>query len=123
MVAADPDADDARRAATLYDTVERAGRRVTWLALLPLTGRTHQLRVHCALISTPIVGDGKYGGADAHVDGLAPKLHLHARAITLPHPDGGLLRVSAPLTAQMRESWALFGFDPERETDRFPAEP
>jgi 23S rRNA pseudouridine955/2504/2580 synthase len=75
------------------------------------------------LIGTPIVGDGKDGGADAHVDGLAPKLHLHARAITLPHPDGGLLRVSAPLTAQMRESWALFGFDPERETDRFPAEP
>jgi 23S rRNA pseudouridine955/2504/2580 synthase len=124
MAAADPDVDDdVRPAATLYDTVERAGRRVTWLALLPLTGRTHQLRVHCALIGTPIVGDGKYGGAEAHVDGLAPKLHLHARAIALPHPDGGLLRVAAPLTAPMRESWALFGFDPEQETDRFPAEP
>lgn len=123
MVAAGPDAEDARQAATLYDTVERAGRRVAWLALLPLTGRTHQLRVHCALIGTPIVGDGKYGGAEAHIDGLAPRLHLHARAIALPHPDGGTLRVAAPLTDPMRESWRLFGFEAERETDSFPAEP
>ena len=63
--------------------------RFAWLALEPVTGRTHQLRVHCAAIGTPILGDGKYGGAAAHPAGVpqARKLHLHARAIALPHPE------------------------------------
>ena len=50
---------------TLYTTIETAGKRAAWLALMPLTGRTHQLRVHCAeALNTPIVGDVKYGGDD-----------------------------------------------------------
>lgn len=121
MAAVDPkEAEDARPAVTLYDTVERAAGRVAWLALMPLTGRTHQLRVHCALIGTPIVGDDKYGGEVTRIEGLSPRLHLHARRLVLPHPRGGRLDVSAPLPPHMRESWSLFGFDPDYESDPFP---
>jgi len=56
-------------AQTRYRTVARAGRIASWLALQPLSGRTHQLRAHCALLGTPIIGDGKYGGAAAHPAG------------------------------------------------------
>ncbi len=102
-----------RRAVTLYATVEVAGRRAAWLGLMPLTGRGHQLRVHCAALGTPILGDGKYGGAGAFLkgDGIARKLHLHARSIALPRPGGGLLRVTAELPAHMRQSWRQLGFE------------
>ena len=78
--------------------VARAGKIASWLALKPLTGRTHQLRAHCALLGTPIIGDGKYGGARAHPDGAPKGLMLHAREIRLPHPDGGILALTAPLS-------------------------
>jgi 23S rRNA pseudouridine955/2504/2580 synthase len=61
--------DDGKDAVTYYTVVDAAGDRASWLALLPLTGRTHQLRAHCAAIGTPILGDGKYGGAAAHLPG------------------------------------------------------
>src|SRR5690606_24255572 len=62
--------DGGRRAATEYEMVEAAGREIAWLRLWPRTGRTHQLRVHCASLGTPILGDGKYGGRAAFVSGL-----------------------------------------------------
>ncbi len=108
-------AEGGRPAATLYRVVQTAGRRAAWLALRPLTGRTHQLRVHCAALGHPILGDGKYGGADAFPTGLdaARRLQLHAREIALPHPaDGTTLRVSAPLPAHMRALWDRLGFEP-----------
>lgn len=125
MAVVDPyDMEDARRAVTYYDSVERAGRRLTWLALMPMTGRTHQLRVHCALLGTPVFGDGKYGREAPMIDGLSqyPLLHLHARRLSLPHPDGGRLEVTAPLPPHMLATWKLFGFDPDHETDRFPTD-
>jgi 23S rRNA pseudouridine955/2504/2580 synthase len=83
--------------------------------LKPLTGRTHQLRVHCTEgLGTPILGDGKYGGAAAHLDGLPNTLHLHARALVLPHPEGGVLEAAAPLPAHMQETFRFFGFEPPR---------
>ncbi|WP_374448223.1 RluA family pseudouridine synthase [Stella sp.] len=107
------DEEEGQRAVTWYATVESAGRQASWLALMPVTGRTHQLRVHCgSVLNTPIVGDGKYGGSAAFLadlDADAP-LHLHARSIRLPHPDGGTLTVTAPLPGHMQESWAYFGF-------------
>jgi 23S rRNA pseudouridine955/2504/2580 synthase len=99
-------------AVTYYTTVEHAGTKASFLALLPVTGRTHQLRAHCLALGTPILGDGKYGGAAAQIAGLpqSRKLHLHARAIALPHPSGGVIEATAPLPAHMAATWRFFGF-------------
>jgi 23S rRNA pseudouridine955/2504/2580 synthase len=106
------DAGDGKRAVTYYQVVDSAGDRASWIALLPVTGRTHQLRAHCAAIGTPILGDAKYGAADAHLAGVpgARRVHLHARSLAIPHPLGGTLRVTAPLPRHMRQSWEFFGF-------------
>ncbi|MBL0930780.1 MAG: RluA family pseudouridine synthase [Alphaproteobacteria bacterium] len=116
--------DDAKRAITLYDTVDVAAGRCTWLVMWPRTGRTHQLRVHCADgLHTPIVGDGKYGGGESRIqgEGISGKLHLHARSIELPHPSGkGMLKIKAPLPPHMRKTWEFFGFDPNLNPDPFP---
>jgi 23S rRNA pseudouridine955/2504/2580 synthase len=109
------DVDAGSPAVTLFRVRARAGRRAAWLALEPLTGRTHQLRVHCLALGTPILGDGKYGGRSAFLAeaGGTARLHLHARAIAFPHPAGGLCRVVAPLPEHMRDGWAFFGFADE----------
>jgi 23S rRNA pseudouridine955/2504/2580 synthase len=85
----------------------------SWLALKPVTGRSHQLRAHCALLGTPIIGDGKYGGGRAHPEGAPRGLMLHAREIRLPHPDGGALELSAPLSAQVLAGFRWLGFEPD----------
>jgi 23S rRNA pseudouridine955/2504/2580 synthase len=100
-------------ARTLYRVVARAGKVATWLALKPLTGRTHQLRAHAALLGTPIVGDGKYGGAKAHPDGAPKGLMLHAREIRLPHPDGGMVEFTAPLSDPVLAGFRWLGFEPD----------
>jgi 23S rRNA pseudouridine955/2504/2580 synthase len=119
-VAAD---DEGKRAITLYSVVDRLGDKAAWLALLPLTGRTHQLRVHCAeALGTPIVGDHKYGGDRADLPGqeIGRRMHLHARTLVLPHPAGGILAVTAPLPEHMLATWQFFGFDPDAGDDPFP---
>jgi len=74
---------------------------LTWLALEPLTGRTHQLRVHCAAMGWPIVGDPIYGTA-ARVGG--PAMQLHAREIVVPlYKKREPIRVTAPVPPQMAE--------------------
>ena len=106
------DKDDGKHAVTYYRIVENVLRRAAWLELEPRTGRTHQLRAHCMLMNTPILGDGKYGAQEAFIEGqgISRKLHLHARAIRLPHPKGGILEVVAPLPNHMATSFAFFGF-------------
>lgn len=64
-----------------------AQRGLTWLDLQPLTGRTHQLRVHLAALGHPILGDALY--ADAETQAMAPRLLLHACALGLAHPATG----------------------------------
>jgi 23S rRNA pseudouridine955/2504/2580 synthase len=107
------DEEEGRRAITDYKVLDHAADKAAWVELRPLTGRTHQLRVHCAALGTPILGDGKYGGKDAHLQGIAAnrQLHLHAREIEMPHPAGGTLKVTAKLPDFMRETWRFLGFD------------
>ncbi|MGB0683025.1 MAG: RluA family pseudouridine synthase [Magnetovibrionaceae bacterium] len=114
--------DEGKRAVTLYRTVEHASRRVSWVALEPITGRTHQLRVHLAeILGCPILGDGKYAGQDAFVDGagVSRKLHLHARGVILERPGGGLFEITAPLSDHMEKAFRFFGFDDGHEEGGF----
>jgi len=116
------DAEAGKRAITYYSVIETAGRTAAWVALSPLTGRTHQLRAHCAHLGTPILGDGKYGAKAAFLAGrgVSRKLHLHALSLSIPHPRAGRIDVTAPLPAHMAETFALFGFDAEAEAAREP---
>ncbi len=116
------DAEEASRAVTLYDVMDAAGQRAALVTLMPLTGRTHQLRAHMAAIGTPILGDGKYGGREAFISGLGleKQLHLHAWRLEIPKPSGGVLAVAAPLSAHMKAAIEAFGFDAGGEGDPFP---
>ncbi len=122
MVPARPGDPEAKPALTRFAIMAQAGQKAAWLALLPVTGRTHQLRAHCALLGTPLVNDRKYGyGAGREpLSGMADGLHLHARILEIAHPKGGILHVEAPLPPHMAQTWDLFGFGPEHWHDPFP---
>ncbi len=110
VAVAEPGEEDSTHAITDFRTLDAAGRKVAWLELQPVTGRTHQLRVHCVALDAPILGDRKYGGERAHMEGIEDKLHLHARALSLPHPHGGTLELEADLPSHMRETFRALGF-------------
>jgi 23S rRNA pseudouridine955/2504/2580 synthase len=114
------DDEDGKRAITLYAVADNMGDRAAWLVMRPITGRTHQLRVHAAVaLGTPIVGDVKYGAERARLGILdvKPVLHLHARGLVMPHPAGGMLQVTAKLPPHMRETWSKLGFDSDIDAD------
>ncbi len=115
------DEREGKKAITDYAVVEDIKGVASWLALKPITGRTHQLRAHLEAIGHPILGDGKYGGKSAHLDiADAPKqLQLHARSIALTRPNGKKLQVEAPLPSHMKATWANFGFDARPDRDPF----
>ncbi len=112
------DMENGQPAKTKYRVVDRVGTKAAWLELEPLTGRTHQLRVHCAAMGNPIVGDGKYGGQDAYLTGsISRKMHLHARRLIIDAPPGdsqvsGKLDVTADLPEHFAASMAQLGLDP-----------
>lgn len=115
------DADEGgKRAITYFRIVETANKQAAWAVFQPRTGRTHQLRLHATCLETPIVGDGKYGTAEAFLGGLiSNKLHLHARTLTFPHPEGGKMTVTAPLPRHMKQSWKVLGFDEKDHANPF----
>ncbi|MGJ8545793.1 MAG: RluA family pseudouridine synthase [Sulfitobacter sp.] len=111
----------AKRAHTLYATLFRVASRASWVAMEPITGRTHQLRAHMAEIGHPIAGDGKYGGSGqenmgdgwgAQIGGMiSKKLHLHARMIRFEHPQTRKqITIIAPLPEHMAHTWDTFGW-------------
>jgi 23S rRNA pseudouridine955/2504/2580 synthase len=105
------ESEHGQSARTRYRVIDRAGNSAAWVELQPLTGRTHQLRVHMAAIGHPIVGDGKYGGPEAFLTGsISRKMHLHARRLIIDHPDGTPLDVTAPLPGHFAASMAQLGF-------------
>lgn len=114
------DEDNGQSARTRYRIIESAGNAAAFVELQPLTGRTHQLRVHMAAIGHPIVGDGKYGGKAAFLTGtISRKLHLHARRLRIPHPGGGRLDVTAPIPDHFRQTLDALGFS-ESAGDALP---
>ncbi len=121
---------EAKRSTTDYFTLHILGQRLSWVALVPITGRTHQLRAHMAELGNPIVGDGKYGGSSqenmgdgwgAQLGGeVSRKLHLHARQISFDHPiTGKRITIEAPLPEHMKKTWKLLDW---HEND-VPADP
>ena len=111
----------AKRASTLYATLFRVASRAAWVAMEPITGRTHQLRAHMAEIGHPIIGDGKYGGSGqenmgdgwgAQLGGIiSKKLHLHARMMRFEHPHTRkVITITAPMPDHMAASWNTFGW-------------
>ncbi|MFY0634630.1 MAG: RluA family pseudouridine synthase [Vannielia sp.] len=120
--------EGAKRAHTLYSALYRVAGRATWVALEPITGRTHQLRAHMAEIGHPVAGDGKYGGSaqenmgdgwGAKLGGIiSGKLHLHARSMTFLHPvTRKPVTVTAPLPEHMKDTFNTFGWTEDLAED------
>jgi len=119
MIPAHQGEEGARHAVTDYVVVSTAARKAAWVALRPLTGRTHQLRFHMLEIETSILGDRKYATEREAPTGVGNGLHLHARSLIVPRKSGKPLQITAPLPPHMQTTFDALGFD-EREAGKDP---
>lgn len=96
------------RAITDYRVLDISSKQVALVEAKPLTGRTHQIRVHFNEIECPILGDGKYGGEHAHL-GKRRTMKLHAYELTIPMPQGGVKVFRASLPEDFQSTLREFG--------------
>jgi 23S rRNA pseudouridine955/2504/2580 synthase len=124
------DEEEGKRAITEFRVLEHAHKQSAFVAFWPRTGRTHQIRVHAALMGTPIIGDRKYGEREIEHEhqkidlegiNLHAGLHLHARRVICPHPihKKKTLDISAPLPPELVKSWKAMGFESNSKADPF----
>ncbi len=116
MVVVENGDEGAQHSMSHYSVTDQAANRFAWVTLKPVTGRTHQLRVHMAQLGNPIVDDPRYFNIEnwERPDSLGQGLHLHARRLALPLPSGKRLDVSAPLPPHMQHTFDTLGFDASR---------
>ncbi len=109
------DKENKKKALTYYRVIEKIGSQYSWLELRPATGRTHQLRIHCAYLGYPIIGDRKYKIREEKNSHDLPytlkKLFLHARHLTFVHPiSKKIIKIEAELPKHMDTVWKHFGW-------------
>ncbi|MDX5527302.1 MAG: pseudouridine synthase, partial [Wolbachia endosymbiont of Andrena nigroaenea] len=105
------DENSPQNATTHFSIIARLEHNVAYLKLQPITGRTHQLRAHLAHINCPILGDGKYGGKKAFINGVANKIHLHSHSLSLKLPSNKEITAIAPIPKHIEKSIEVLFFD------------
>ncbi|MFT4314755.1 MAG: RluA family pseudouridine synthase [Wolbachia pipientis] len=105
------DESSPQSATTHFSIIARLKHNVAYLKLQPITGRTHQLRAHLAHINCPILGDGKYGGKKAFIDGVANQIHLHSHSLSLKLPNNKEISITAPISRHIEKSIEALSFD------------
>ncbi len=109
------DKSNKKKAETFYKVIENIGSQYAWLELRPITGRTHQLRIHCFDLGHPIIGDRKYKNREENNSRGLPysfkKLFLHARCLSFVHPiSKRTTKIEAELPKHMETVWKHFGW-------------
>ena len=104
---------EGQSARTLYRVLDKVGNKFSLIEVCPLSGRTHQIRVHLESIGCPIVGDDKYFGGGSRIKNnlFADKLHLHAYKTDLSTIYNKKTIIMAPLPEHFRNSLNAVGID------------
>jgi 23S rRNA pseudouridine955/2504/2580 synthase len=115
------DPKNGQKAYTNYEVIEVAGRQAAFVAFMPKTGRTHQIRVHAAHAGFPLLGDEKYGvKAAIEGPGITQRLHLHARSLEFSHPaTRKRMKLVAPLPSDLARTWDALGFQKKPDHEPF----
>jgi len=111
MMAVRHGAEGGKHARTLYQVQSQAGQKAGWVIMMPLTGRTHQLRLHMQLLGAPIAGDPRYLTDRPLPGGLERQLHLHARSLVLPREGKPPYEFVADLPEHIESAFKRLGFD------------
>lgn len=112
---------EGQKAFTNFEVMEVAGKQAAFVAFLPKTGRTHQIRIHAAYAGFPLLGDDKYGvKAAIEGPGITQRLHLHARSLEFRHPSTNkTMKLVAPLPPDLVKSWDALGFQKKPDHEPF----